>query len=50
MRSEMPQSTGIISSVVTSVPAFATQYLQQGWQMEQEARAKASKIQQQLAR
>jgi hypothetical protein len=31
------------------IPAFATQYLQQGWQMEQEARAKASKIQQQLA-
>ena len=31
------------------VAAFATQYLQQGWQMEQEAKAKASKIQQQLA-
>jgi len=31
------------------VAAFATQYLQQGWQMEQEAKAKASKIQRQLA-
>lgn len=32
------------------IPAFATLYLQQGWQMEEEARAKASKIQQRLAR
>jgi hypothetical protein len=31
------------------VATFAAQYLQQGWQMEQEARAKASTIQRQLA-
>ena len=31
------------------VDGFAKQYLQQGWQMEQEAQAKANKIQRQLA-
>jgi len=31
------------------IAAFATQYLQQGWQMEEEAKAKARKIQQQLS-
>jgi len=30
------------------VGAFATQYLQQGWEMEEEAKVKASKIQRQL--
>lgn len=30
------------------IAAFATQYLQQGWQMEEDAKAKARKIQQQL--